>query len=396
MSEGRGPVPMHTSFDNHGHPALTPGARIAVGLSGGIDSSMTAWLLKRQGFDVVGLTMQIWDGSIPLPDEGRSGCFGPGEGRDIEAAAAFAARLGIPHHVVPLAAEYRATVLDYFRAEYLAGRTPNPCVRCNRTMKFGFLLERARRLGTSFEFFATGHYARCAWSPERGRFVLLRSADASKDQTYFLSQLNQQQLGTLILPLGGLTKDAVRALAREAGFPELAEKPESQDFIEADDYGVLFGGDESKPGPMVDTAGRVVGQHRGIVHYTVGQRKGLGIGGAGEPYYVAALDAGANTVVVARRDALQGARLRAEGINWIAFDAPPAEPFRADCRIRQRHAGAPATVAAVAAGTADVTFDEPQFAVTPGQTAVFYEGDLVLGGGTIAPPKQDGPRPGRP
>lgn len=381
---------MTEAFDHHGHPELRAGDRIAVGLSGGIDSSMTAWLLKRQGFDVVGLTMQIWDGSIPLPDEGRSGCFGPGEARDIESAAAFAARLGIPHHVVPLAAEYRATVLDYFRTEYLAGRTPNPCVRCNRTMKFGFLLERARRLGVDFRFFATGHYARCDWAPDRGRFLLRRSVDAAKDQTYFLSHLDQAQLGTLILPLGGLTKDGVRALACEAGFPELAARPESQDFIEADDYGVLFGKGDARPGRMVDREGRILGEHRGIVHYTVGQRKGLGIGGAGDPYYVVALDAMTNTVVVGRRDELQATRVRAAAVNWIASAEPPPGPFRADCRIRQRHPGAPAAVTPDAAGGFEAVFDEPQFAVTPGQAAVLYDGDLVLGGGTIEPAGPEG------
>lgn len=364
---------------------LRPGARIAVGLSGGVDSSMAALLLLRAGFDVVGLTMQIWDGSISLPDEGRSGCFGPGEVRDLEAVRACALRLGIDHHIVPLAEEYRRVVLDYFRGEYLRGRTPNPCVHCNREMKLGFLLERARQLGVGFEAFATGHYARRAWDPARGRHRLLRARDASKDQTYFLSHLSQAQLGQLVLPLGGLLKDEVRAIAVAAGFPELAAKAESQDFVESRDYGALFRSGDASPGPVVTRDGTQIGTHRGLIHYTIGQRKGLGVGGAGEPWYVIELDAERNRVVVGRREDLGGLRFRASRMNWIAIPSAPAEPARVECRIRQRHAGAPADMRRVDDATVDVEFDEPQVSITPGQIAVFYDGDDVLGGGTIEP-----------
>lgn len=377
------------------HPALPRGARVAVGLSGGVDSSMTAWLLRQAGFDVVGVTMSIWDSALPLPDEGRSGCFGPGERRDIEAAGAFAARLGIPHHVVPLAREYRETVLEYFKREYRAGRTPNPCVQCNRTMKFGFLLERARSFGIAFDFFATGHYARIDREPSGGRWRLLRARDHAKDQSYFISGLRQGQLSHLVLPLGSLTKSEVKALAREAGFAELALRPESQDFIESRNYGVLFGEGEATPGDMVDKAGRVLGRHRGIVHYTVGQRKGLGIGGAGEPYYVIAIDAAANRIVVGQHGDLFSREFTAAACNWIAIAAAPAQPLGVACKIRQRHAAAPATLARAAENDARVAFDEPQMSITPGQTAVFYDGDVVVGSGTIeraSPPKaaQDG------
>ena len=362
-----------------------PGARIAVGLSGGVDSSMTALLLRRAGFDVVGLTMQIWDGAIPLPDEGRSGCFGPGEVRDLEAVRAFAARLGIAHHVVPLAEEYRRVVLDYFREEYLRGRTPNPCVHCNRQMKLGFLLDRARQLGIEFEAFATGHYARRRRDDATGRQRLLKARDASKDQTYFLSHLSQAQLAQLVLPLGGLLKEEVRALAVDAGFPDLAARAESQDFIESRDYGALFRSGDARPGPIVTRTGERLGTHSGLIHYTIGQRKGLGVGGAGEPWYVVELDAEKNRVVVGRREDLGGLRFRAARVNWIGLPAAPAEPARVDCRIRQRHAGAPATMRRVDDATVDVEFDEPQFSITPGQIAVFYDGDDVLGGGTIEP-----------
>lgn len=364
---------------------VRPDARIAVGLSGGVDSSMTALLLRRAGFDIVGLTMQIWDGSIPLADEGRSGCFGPGEVRDLEAVRAFAGRLGIPHHVVPLAEEYRRVVLDYFREEYLRGRTPNPCVHCNRQMKLGFLLDRARQLGVRFDAFATGHYARRAWDSGRGRHRLLRAVDASKDQTYFLSHLAQAQLGQLVLPLGGLLKDEVRTLAAGAGFPDLAARSESQDFIESRSYGALFRSSDARPGPIVTRAGERLGTHSGLIHYTIGQRKGLGVGGAGEPWYVVELDAEKNRIVVGRREELGGLRFRAVRVNWIGLPAAPAEPARVECRIRQRHAGAPATMRRVDDSTVDVEFDEPQFSITPGQIAVFYDGDDVLGGGTIEP-----------
>ena len=367
------------------HPDLKPGARVAVGLSGGVDSSMSAWLLQRAGCEVIGLTMAIWDDTIPMPDEGRSGCFGPGEARDLEAAAAFAARLGIAHHVIPLAEEYRRTVLDYFRAEYLAGRTPNPCVRCNHRMKFGFLLERARALGLDFEFFATGHYARVERDGGTGRWLLKRSRDRAKDQTYFLSHLGQEQLRTLVLPLGALAKDEVKALAREAGFPELAERPESQDFIESKDYAVLFAPGDACPGPIADAEGRVLGEHRGLLHYTVGQRKGLGLGGAGEPLYVTALDAATNTVRVGRRAELLHSRFRAEDLNWIALPGAPPAPRRADCQIRQRHAAAPATLERDGEDAVRVVFDQPQMSITPGQTAAFYDGDTVLGAGRIEP-----------
>jgi tRNA-specific 2-thiouridylase len=365
--------------------SLRPGARVAVGLSGGVDSSMAALLLRRAGFDVVGLTMQIWDGSVSLPDEGRSGCFGPGEVRDLEAVHAFASHLDIPHRVVPLAEEYRRIVLDYFREEYLRGRTPNPCVHCNRQMKLGFLLERARQLGVEFDAFATGHYARRTRDPARGRHRLLRARDASKDQTYFLSHLSQAQLGQLVLPLGGMLKDEVRAIAIAAGFPELAAKAESQDFIESRDYGALFHSGDANPGPVVTRDGTQIGTHRGLIHYTIGQRKGLGVGGAGEPWYVVELDAERNRVVVGRREDLGGLRFRASHMNWIAIPAAPLEPARVECRIRQRHAGAAATLRRVDETAVDVEFDEPQFSITPGQIAVFYDGDDVLGGGTIEP-----------
>jgi tRNA-uridine 2-sulfurtransferase len=365
---------------------------VAVGLSGGVDSSVAAYLLKQQGYTVVGLTMQIWDGSLPLPDQGRSGCYGPGEPHDIEAARSLADRLGIPHHVIPLAPEYASEVLDYFREEYRAGRTPNPCVRCNRTMKFGLLLDRARTMGIAFDTFATGHYARVDLEPSSGRWQLRRSLDSTKDQTYFLSRLSQNQLSQVLFPLGEMTKLEVKALAREIGWGDVADKQESQNFIESKDYGVLFSDREQRPGPIMDTRGRFLGQHNGIIHYTVGQRKGLGIGGTTAPLYVVRIDACANTVVVGAYSELFANRLTATDLNWIGLPWTPAEPLRVTAKIRQQHKDAPAVIHGVrrmssSALTDDMKvetlFDDPQMSITPGQVVVFYDNDVVLGSGII-------------
>ncbi|MGD9612472.1 MAG: tRNA 2-thiouridine(34) synthase MnmA [Kiritimatiellia bacterium] len=359
--------------------------RVAVGLSGGVDSSVAAWLLKRDGWRVTGLTMSIWDGSVPIPDLGISGCFGPGEARDLEAARNVAARLGIEHRVIDLAGAYKTTVLDYFRAEYLAGRTPNPCVRCNQRMKFGFLLEQARAQGVAFDKFATGHYARTRFDAASGRWQLRRGQDAGKDQSYFLSRLKQDQLAGLIFPLGELRKGEVKDLARELGWGDLAEKNESQDFIECADYGVLFRTGDARPGDFVARDGKVLGRHRGIIHYTIGQRKGLELGGGGTPWYVLEIDAARNRVVVGPRAELYSQDLVAGDLNWVGWAGPPAEPFRCEVQIRQRHKAAPATGTA-AGDRLRIRFDEPHLSVTPGQIAVCYAGDVVLASGAIEKP----------
>lgn len=355
---------------------------VAVGMSGGVDSSVAAKLLLDRGHRVIGLTMQVWDGSLALPDNGRSGCYGPGEARDIELARRMAERLGVPHHTVPLTEEYKANVLDYFRHEYLAGRTPNPCVMCNRRVKFGAFLDKARAMGLGFDRFATGHYARVERDASTGRHVLLRGVDARKDQSYFLSHLTQDQLGLLVLPLGDLRKDEVRRIARDAGLGEAADQAESQDFIESDQYDAVFEGSPVAPGPIEDAAGRVLGQHRGIVYYTIGQRKGLGLSGTGEPLYVTALDACRNAVIVGGASDLLSGGLRVKDVNWIAVDGL-CGPTAASVRIRQQHRGAAAILEPHADGCVEVRFEEPQVSVTPGQIAVFYDGDRVLGGGTI-------------
>jgi tRNA-specific 2-thiouridylase len=357
---------------------------VVVGLSGGVDSSVAAARLVREGFRVIGATMCIWDGSIPMADEGRSACFGPGEARDVASAASVAERLGIPHLRVPLAEEYRREVLDYFRTEYLSGRTPNPCVRCNRVMKFGFLMDAVRAQGVAFDFYATGHYARIEPDPRTGRMRLRRAVHAAKDQTYFLSGLTHDQLQILRLPLGALTKDEVRAEAHALGWPDIADREESQDFIESRDPGVVFRAGEARPGVIRGAEGKALGEHRGIIHYTIGQRKGLGIGGEGEPLYVVRIDACRNEVIVGRREELFRDRMVVLSPNWNNPEGPPATSFRAEVKIRQQHTPAPATLRRIDDDRLEIVFDEPQMAIAPGQSAVFYEGEFVLGGGVIS------------
>lgn len=346
---------------------------------------MTAWLLREQGHTVIGLTMQVWDGAEDAEAcHGRTGCYGPGELHDLAAVRRLSERLGIEHHVINLADTYRREVLAYFSAEYRAGRTPNPCVRCNRAVKFGALLDEARRQGLAFDRFATGHYARRVEAAD-GRIHLLRGADPAKDQSYFLARLRQPQLRAAWFPLGGYTKVAVRALARRLGWHELADKAESQDFADGGDYRGLLDADANTPGDIVTLDGRVIGRHEGLTHYTVGQRKGLRLGGLDEPLYVVRLDAAANTVVVGPRPALLGTELVAADLNWIAQAAPPAGPVSIAAQIRQRHAAAAATLTLQSDGRARVRFDAPQTAITPGQAVVFYRGDDVLGSGIIEP-----------
>ena len=356
---------------------------VAVGMSGGVDSTVAAWLLKQQGHAVVGLTMQIWDGSVALPDEGRSGCYGPGEARDLACARAVAERLGIRHVAVPLAEAYNRCVLDPFRDAYRSGRTPNPCVLCNQRMKFGLLLDEARAMGVSFDAFATGHYARVTRDPARGSCTLRRGADGTKDQSYFLARLTQGQLRQVLFPLGEMLKTDVVRLAREAGFADIAEREESQDFIESDSYDPLFAPSDSRPGPLVDTAGRRLGQHRGIVHYTVGQRQGLGVA-TGARLHVKELQPATDTIVLGTREELLAPSCRVEELNWIAGTTPP-DGTACSVQLRYRHPGVQSVLHPLPDGAWQVDFAAPQFAVAPGQTAVFYVDDDVLGCGQIAP-----------
>ena len=339
--------------------------KIAVAMSGGVDSSVTAALLKETGHDVVGVTMK-------LTDDSRA-----------EVDAADAARLlDIPHHTIDLREVFARSVIDYFCREYQAGRTPNPCVMCNRYIKFGALWEEAVILGA--EVLATGHYARVE-KDIGGRYLLKKAFDKNKDQSYFLYLLSQEQLGRTLFPLSALTKDKVKKIAAELGLPS-ANRPESREicFIPGNDHAAFlesYMGVVSSPGPVLDEAGRALGRHRGIASYTIGQRKGLGIA-APEPLYVTAIRPENNAVIAGIKEQAYGTELVAGDINWIAI-APLARPLKLKARIRYRHPEALATLTPQDDNTVHVKFDEPQMAITPGQSVVFYDGDTVIAGGTI-------------
>lgn len=363
------------------------GSKVLVGMSGGIDSSISAWLLKQRGCEVIGVTMLLWDNSFNLPETGFKACFGPGERGEVELAKNFAKKIGISFYEIPLSEEYKRHVLDYFRKEYLSGRTPNPCVRCNQVIKFGFLLERAAKIGISYDFFATGHYARVVYDSETKRYQLWRGIDREKDQSYFLVMLNQEQLRKVVFPLGYISKNETRMIAERLGFSELLAQAESQDFIEGNNYEVLFSQDEIKEGEIVDEDGEVLGRHRGIIHYTIGQRRGLGIGGAGEPYYVVRIEPETNRVVVGRRPELMKRSMTVVNCNWIflAGNEVPSLMEGVGCKIRIKHEIANCKIEKLTSDgeKVKVTFNEAQSAITPGQIAGFYSGEMVLGGGII-------------
>ncbi len=361
----------------------TNGKKVAVGLSGGVDSALAAWKLKQEGYEVVGVTMATWDGSLDIPEvEGREGCYGPGEDKSIEEAKKVAERLGIPHFTVSVTDDYKRQVLDYFRAEYRAGRTPNPCVRCNQTIKFGALHRAARKMGIEFDYFATGHYARLDFN-HPGEPILKSAIDKTKDQSYFLSRLSPEQLSTVLFPLGEMHKEDVKALAREIGWDDFASKKESQDFLECGDYSVLFDESDNVPGDFVDMNGKVLGKHKGIVHYTIGQRKGLNIGGQPEPLFVVSIDAAKNQVILGPRSALSCTEVRAHDVNLFVAEDSPLLKGALKARIRLGHNGAEAFIDSITPDEIKVHFTEPQFASTPGQILVLNAGDGVVASAII-------------
>ena len=351
---------------------------IVVGMSGGVDSSVTAALLREAGHEVIGATMRIWDGEPAPRFSRRQCCYGPDEAK-ADDVRRVARELGIVHYEFNLATEYREHVLAYFREEYARGRTPNPCMVCNQRVKFGFLVDRLTACGLRFDLFATGHYARVVFDPEAGRFLLKRGLDRRKDQSYFLAFLSQAQLARVIFPLGERTKEEVRLLACRMGL-SVAGKKDSQDFADAG-HPTLF--EQSPgPGPILDDRGREIGKHRGIHRYTIGQRRGLAIGSP-HPLYVLAIDAGRNAIIVGPREQARKSEFVAEGVNWVE-PGGIAESRWVRVKIRHNHPEARAAVTALGADRVRVVFDEPQFAITPGQAAVFYDSDTVIGAGTIS------------
>ena len=363
--------------------------KIAVAMSGGVDSSAAA--LQAAGHDLVGFTMQLWNQrrGLSVDEHGEplpSRCCSLD---DVYDARRVAEELGFPFYVLNLEKDFERDVVGPFVESYLSGETPIPCVACNSRLKFASLDRLAQSLGC--EKVATGHYARVLFDEAANRHRLLRGLDARKDQTYFLWELTQAQLSRVMFPLGEMTKPEVRAVARARGLA-VAEKAESQEicFVPDGDYagfidrylGAEDRGDETpRAGEIVDGGGRTVGEHAGVHRYTVGQRRGLGVASE-RPLYVVQIDARRNRVVVGGEDELLGRVFEAAGTNWIAFDEP-REPARAEVRVRYRHEAAPATIEITGEARARVTFDEPQRAITPGQAAVFYRGDEVVGGGWI-------------
>jgi len=355
--------------------------RVVVGMSGGVDSSVAAALLVEQGFEVVGVTLRVWPWEEPEDPKKRFGsCCSP---ETVDDARQVARRLGIPYYLLNTEREFDQSVIANFVAEYSAGRTPSPCVICNQEVKFGLL--RRRALAWEASAVATGHYARIDYDPRSTRYLLRRGRDPRKDQSDFLWPLTQEQLKAARFPVGGLTKEEVRAMARARGLVT-AEKPESQEicFIPESDYrGFLRrrAPEAFRPGPIVDRAGRVLGEHRGLAGFTVGQRRGLGIT-AGQALYVVALDPDRNAVVVGNGPDLEETRLVATQVNFIPFDSLDGE-MRVAAKVRHSHAAAPATISPRAPAAVEVRFDSAQRAFAPGQSVVFYQDDLVVGGGII-------------
>jgi len=352
--------------------------KVSVGLSGGVDSSVAASLLKQNGHDVTGITMEIFDDSMAIKRSEKPACYGPDEKEDVNSAASVCKHLGIPFYVIDLKKEFKSHVIDYFKNRYLQGITPNPCVVCNHKLKFGFLLEKAKEAGIDFDFFATGHYARIKRSG--GRILLRRAADLSKDQSYFLYTLTSEQLSRTIFPLGEFTKQRVRDIAHSMGLAT-AHRPESQDFISGGDYSTLFRNGEIKDGEILDEKGDIIGRHRGVIHYTIGQRRGLGISSK-RPLYVKSIDASKNRIVVSNKEDIFSEGLIAKEINLIDGIRLDRK-YRVKAKIRLQHREINATFSPQKDSKAKILFHEPQISVTPGQSVVMYSGDIVFGGGII-------------